>query len=211
MAGIFIVAPTPALRAGLRALLAQAEPAWEIAGEASSIGDDGTGKDADLFLLAHPDQLVLLAGALSGARSQSAVVMTDDVAAVEVLRHLPLHGWAVAPADATAQELRAAILAATQGMAALPTQMAAQLIEPIAGVRAAGRAEEPEPKQPLTPREIEVLEWASRGLPSKMIARELAVSESTIKFHLSSIYAKLGVASRTEAVSRAARLGLITL
>jgi DNA-binding CsgD family transcriptional regulator len=63
----------------------------------------------------------------------------------------------------------------------------------------------------LTPREIEVLERVSRGLPSKLIAQRLEVSESTIKFHLSSIYAKLGVASRTEAVSRAARLGLITL
>jgi len=211
MAGIFIIAPTPALRAGLRALLAQADPAWEIVGEAPSISDDGIGADADVFLLAQADQLGLLSGALSGVRDQSAVVMTDDVAAAQVLRHLPLHGWAIAPADATAQELRAAILAAIQGLAALPAQMVAQLIEPAAGVRAASRAEEPEPKQPLTPREIEVLEWVSRGLPSKMIAHELAVSESTIKFHLSSIYAKLGVASRTEAVSRAARLGLITL
>jgi len=211
MAGIFIVAPTPALRAGLRALLVQADPAWEIVGEASSIGDDWIGTDADLFLLADPDQLASLSAALSGDRSQGVVVLTDDVAAAEALRHLPLHGWAIAPADATVQELHAAVLAAIQGMVALPAQMAAQLVEPLAGARATGRAEGPELKQPLTPREIEVLEWVSRGLPSKMIAHELAVSESTVKFHLSSIYAKLGVASRTEAVSRAARLGLITL
>ena len=66
-------------------------------------------------------------------------------------------------------------------------------------------------EQPLTQRELEVLERVSRGLPSKMIAQQLDVAESTIKFHLSSIYAKLGVSSRTEAVSKAARLGLITL
>jgi DNA-binding NarL/FixJ family response regulator len=91
-------------------------------------------------------------------------------------------------------------------MVALPSAMAALLI-------AAPSTSRPieAPRQPLTPRELEVLELVSQGLPSKLIAHALGVSESTVKYHLSSIYAKLGVASRTEAVSRAARLGLITL
>ncbi|MCS6849237.1 MAG: response regulator transcription factor [Anaerolineae bacterium] len=214
MPRVFIVAPTPALRAGLRALLAQAEPAWEIAGEAPAIAHDEMRADADLFLLADPDQLLPLAGALSGGRDQVIVVLADDAAAaaaVAALRALPLRGWGVVPADASAEELRAASLAALQGMVTLPAHMADQLGALPAAAQRVSRAEEAEPKPLLTPREVEVLEWVSRGLPSKMIAHELGVSESTIKFHLSSIYAKLGVASRTEAVSRAAKLGLITL
>ncbi|HKF38435.1 MAG TPA: LuxR C-terminal-related transcriptional regulator [Ktedonobacteraceae bacterium] len=51
----------------------------------------------------------------------------------------------------------------------------------------------------------------SRGLPNKLIARRLQISEHTVKFHVSSIYAKLGATSRTDAVSRGVRRGLITL
>ena len=50
-----------------------------------------------------------------------------------------------------------------------------------------------------------------RGLPNKLIARRLQISEHTVKFHVSSIYAKLGASSRTDAVSRGVRRGFITL
>jgi len=67
------------------------------------------------------------------------------------------------------------------------------------------------PDETLTAREREVLELLSRGLPNKLIARRLQISEHTVKFHVSSIYAKLGATSRTDAVSRGVRSGLITL
>jgi DNA-binding NarL/FixJ family response regulator len=67
------------------------------------------------------------------------------------------------------------------------------------------------PVEALTARECEVLELLSRGLPNKLIARRLQISEHTVKFHVSSIYAKLGASSRTDAVSRGVRKGLITL
>ena len=67
------------------------------------------------------------------------------------------------------------------------------------------------PDETLTAREREVLELLSRGLPNKLIARRLQISEHTVKFHVSSIYAKLGASSRTDAVSRGVRRGLITL
>ena len=62
----------------------------------------------------------------------------------------------------------------------------------------------------LTPREIEVLQLLSVGLPNKAIAARLGISDQTVKFHVASITGKLGVANRTEAVRRAFQRGLIT-
>jgi|SRR5262245_4474604 len=66
-------------------------------------------------------------------------------------------------------------------------------------------------EEPLTPREVEVLELLAEGLPNKAIADRLHISDQTVKFHVSSISGKLGAANRTDAVRRALRRGLITL
>jgi DNA-binding NarL/FixJ family response regulator len=63
----------------------------------------------------------------------------------------------------------------------------------------------------LTPREREVLELLSEGLPNKAIATRLGISDQTAKFHVASIYGKLGAANRTEAVRIALRRGLLTI
>jgi two-component system, NarL family, nitrate/nitrite response regulator NarL len=65
--------------------------------------------------------------------------------------------------------------------------------------------------EPLTAREIQVLELLAEGLPNKAIAGRLGISDQTVKFHVSSISSKLGAANRTDAVRRAVRRGLITL
>src|SRR4051812_17179192 len=65
--------------------------------------------------------------------------------------------------------------------------------------------------EPLTAREIQVLELLAEGLPNKAIAARLHISDQTVKFHVSSISGKLGAANRTDAVRRAVRRGLITL
>jgi DNA-binding NarL/FixJ family response regulator len=65
--------------------------------------------------------------------------------------------------------------------------------------------------EPLTPREVQVLELLAEGLPNKAIAERLGISDQTVKFHVSSISGKLGATNRTDAVRRAVRRGLITL
>ena len=65
--------------------------------------------------------------------------------------------------------------------------------------------------EPLTPREIQVLELLAEGLPNKTIAARLGISDQTVKFHVASISGKLGAANRTDAVRRAVRRGLISL
>ena len=66
-------------------------------------------------------------------------------------------------------------------------------------------------EEPLTVREVQVLELLAEGLPNKAIASRLGISDQTVKFHVASIAGKLGAANRTDAVRRAVRRGLITL
>ena len=66
-------------------------------------------------------------------------------------------------------------------------------------------------EEPLTPREIEVLELLAEGLPNKRIAARLHISDQTVKFHVASICGKLAAANRTDAVRRAIRRGLIAV
>lgn len=211
---MFIVASSPALRAGLRALLSETDTV--VVGEAGVLDRDQPASvfaGVDVFLLADAAQMHALAAVLMPDRSQSVVLIANDRDALPALRALAARGWGIAHGDASATELSATIRAVSQGLVVLPAALAADALTPQAQADGNGNdsVDRSELEQPLTPREVEVLERVSRGLPSKLIAQQLDVTESTIKFHLSSIYAKLGVASRTEAVSRAARLGLITL
>lgn len=65
--------------------------------------------------------------------------------------------------------------------------------------------------EPLSPREIEVLDLIARGYPNKAIALELGISEHTVKFHVGSVLGKLNAASRSEAVAIAVRHGIVTV
>jgi DNA-binding NarL/FixJ family response regulator len=85
----------------------------------------------------------------------------------------------------------------------------AMLVAPAA--HAADDPDAPAGDEPLTPREIDVLELLAEGLPNKAIAERLKISDQTVKFHVASISGKLGAANRTDAVRRAVRRGLITL
>jgi DNA-binding NarL/FixJ family response regulator len=79
----------------------------------------------------------------------------------------------------------------------------------LAGHRA--RSDGSPDEEPLTDREIEVLELVAEGLPNKSIARRLGISDQTVKFHIASILGKLRAANRTDAVRRAVRRGLLVL
>ena len=95
-------------------------------------------------------------------------------------------------------------------------QMAARRVDAMVVAADASRndvdaAEDDRIDEPLTPREIDVLELLTEGLPNKAIAERLGISDQTVKFHIASILGKLGVTNRTEAVRRALRQGLISL
>lgn len=73
------------------------------------------------------------------------------------------------------------------------------------------RHEDVLPAEELTPRELQVLQLVAEGLPNKAIAQRLHISEHTVKFHVAAILSKLDAHTRTEAVTRAVRQGLIIL
>jgi len=77
--------------------------------------------------------------------------------------------------------------------------------------RPATLSDSPDYEEPLTAREVEVLELLAEGLPNKSIATRLGISDQTVKFHVASICGKLGAANRTDAVRRAVRRGLVSL
>jgi DNA-binding NarL/FixJ family response regulator len=76
---------------------------------------------------------------------------------------------------------------------------------------AADEDEELAGAEPLTPRELEVIGLVANGLSNRSIAARLGISDQTVKFHVASIYGKLGASNRTDASRRALRLGLIAL
>ena len=106
-----------------------------------------------------------------------------------------------APTARTARVFSVTLAAA--GLAALPP-------EEVQPVRDEGDEIDPEGVT-LTPRERDVLALLAEGLSNKRAARELGVSESTVKFHVQAVYSKLGVQSRAGAVTRGVQLGLISV
>jgi DNA-binding NarL/FixJ family response regulator len=201
----FVVAPAPVTRAGLRSMLANAEGTdVRIVGEASSPTDSSELSEADVVLLANEELLEEASFAVAEDGTQALVLISDEDNAVSRLRAMQLRGWGVVPPDAPPEELAAAVAAAGQGLIVLPKAVTERLLhEPAASAE--------ELSETLTAREREVLDLLGHGLSNKLIGRELHISEHTVKFHISSLYAKLGVNNRAEAVSRGARYGLISL
>jgi DNA-binding NarL/FixJ family response regulator len=202
MTVVAVVAPVPALRAGLAAMLRAA---------GTEVFDACGGLDELRLPLAAGGRTVLVCaglaleqvGGLAAAQHDLALVWLSDHAPDAVqLSAMGWAGWAQLPAATSAAGLHAAVQAVAQGLVVLDGGLAGDVLQP---------PPIPPPDVTLTAREQEVLELISRGLPNKAIAARLQISDSTVKFHLQSAFAKLGAASRAEAVSTAARLGLMTL
>ncbi len=106
--------------------------------------------------------------------------------------------------DATAEEMEGAIYAVNAGLVVTTTAWMGELLPEETAV-----AEEL--AEPLSERELEVMDQLTDGLSNKLIAHRLNISEHTVKTHVASILGKLGASSRTEAVSQAIRRGLVML
>jgi DNA-binding NarL/FixJ family response regulator len=207
---ILIVAEQAFARLGLRTLLAERDD-FTVVGEASSL-EEASPRLSELapdVILAGdvPDELVPGSGGV-GSDAIPLVLLGGDPTPVELARLLQGRVRGILSADATADEIAAALAAVSQGMLVIEPRLGLAL----AAILPAGEVQTLSPiEEQLTEREHQVLQLVALGLPNKTIATRLNISEHTVKFHVGSILAKLEAGSRTEAVTRAARRGLLTL
>jgi DNA-binding NarL/FixJ family response regulator len=194
---VAVVAPALALRVGLREVFRGLEDV-EIVGDASSLDEL---PKADVLVLTSSDYLSDL-----DEDAPAVLLLTDDQNDAAQLTDLSV--WGVLSMDASPEELSAAVHALGEGLWTGSPALLQSLLER----QPTFMAEDGDPIiDPLTPREREVLQLAAEGLANKQIALKLEISEHTVKFHLSSLYTKLGVTSRTEAIRDGARRGWVVL
>ena len=202
---VLIVSAYASVRAGLRAFLDSAADITvvaEVSGSAELQRLLPEARPEVLLVDDLPDDRRRLLG--QAAEGEIALVLLGDSRdGYSVLTDVPLPGWAYLLKEADGQEIVGAIHAAAAGLIALDRSLTPW---PAAPIGAKGAAQDA-----LTLREREVLALLARGLPNKQIAARLAISLHTVKFHVASILAKLGAASRTEAVMLGARQGAVSL
>jgi DNA-binding NarL/FixJ family response regulator len=122
----------------------------------------------------------------------------------------------VLPDDATGEEIAAAVEAAAAGLVVMSSDQVGDLVGSRAAASPPGefpgtRGRSSVQLPALTPREHEILAMLAEGLPNKLIASRLGISDHTVKTHLEAIFDKLGASNRAEAVARAVRSGLLLL
>lgn len=211
MTTVVIVDDHPIVRAGMRAILSS-EADIDIVGEGAS-GADALRLVDEL----HPDVLALdvqlpdLNG-LEVTRRLRAQGRKTAILILTILHdHETVFGLLEAGAvgyvlkDEALETLVSAVRAASRGESWFSPTVASQVVRRAVGSH---KVEPQDIPCPLTPREVETLRLLARGLDNTAIAQELVITKRTVQNHISTIYDKLGVTSRTEAMLYAIRHGL---
>jgi DNA-binding NarL/FixJ family response regulator len=201
---ILIADDHPLLREGVAAVIAQ-QPDMEVTGEAADghealkahrrLRPDITLMDLQMPHMNGVDAIIAIRKEAPFARI---IVLTTYSGDAQAIRALKAGASAYLLKNTLRRELVDAIRAVHAGRRHLPVE--------IASAVALGAIDEP-----LSQREIEVLQSAAAGYSNKRIAAKLGVSEETVKAHMKNIFAKLRVTDRTHAVATAARRGIIEL
>ncbi|MEO1027914.1 MAG: response regulator transcription factor [Pseudomonadota bacterium] len=201
---ILVADDHPVVREGL-ALIFERTDGFECVGQASCVEDaiDAWAElkpDVGVFDLRMPDGDAV--GAITRIRKTDPnariLVVSSFDGEEEVYRVMKAGARGYLLKDTEPRLIIDAIRAIHTGQRHLPSVLANKLAERIT-------------TSDLSPRETEILALASKGNSNAMIARDLGVSESTVKFHLNNTYSKLDVSSRTAAISIAVKRGIIVL
>ncbi len=210
---VLVIAENILARAGLAALLSE-EADLTVVGQVA--GGDLLADDIDIY---RPSMLVWDFGWQTEDSRTAFLNLVEVVSAENMLPVLIL-----LPDDSQAAEAATLLSSTPAGGLLLRDAEPAQLISTLNALALdlfvfdpslvhlpTADSLPPALTEQLTPRELEVLQLMAEGLANKMIARQLEISDHTVKFHVNAILTKLNAQSRTEAVVRATRLGLIIL
>ena len=202
MIRVLLNVSSPALRAGLRALLSSDKtisiiplvPFESFRDTSETINDSLDEANAADVVITSAASHFSAADETDPVSSAATLLLSDRPLNVREMRRL-FKVWGILPNDVSAEELTAAVHALSQGL--------------IVGTSTLLFESESEPlsQGPLSDRESEVLGLLAKGLANKQIALALGISEHTVKFHVSSIYTKLNVTNRTEALRAGLRGG----
>jgi DNA-binding NarL/FixJ family response regulator len=203
---LLIVDDHPVVRDGLRGMFS-ADPRFEVLGEAGDGAEaiaaaERLRPDVILMDLRMPktDGVTAIKElAKRGVPARVLVLTTYDTDS-DVLPAIEAGATGYLLKDAPREELFRAVEAAAQGQAALSPAVATRLM---------GQIRQPA-SEPLSQRELEVLELIAQGSTNREAARQLFISEATVKTHLLHLYAKLGVNDRAAAVATAFSRGYLT-
>lgn len=202
MIRVLVVARSSVVRAGLESVV-RSSPALELAG-ALDWQINSVEFQSDVVLLDAGDRLPDGWAGLGDGFDQPIVLLAETSDSAMVTSALRAGIRAVISRDATPEEIEGAIQAAHAGLVVVS---AGSLPDLLRELRPAAEAL----TEPLSDRELEVLNLIAEGLSNKLIAQGLGISEHTVKTHVTAILTKLGASSRTEAVSQAIRRGLVML
>jgi DNA-binding NarL/FixJ family response regulator len=216
---VAVVAASGGVRARLTALLGRAGSVVVVASSASTapLAAAATLAPGDVVLL-HAATPAALARELDSLPPLPVVVLVPARSTADTMTAaLRAGARGVLPDDAGGDEIAAALEAAAVGLVVVPSEQVGDLVASRAASpeasdftpRPRGGARGPLPS--LTPREGEILAMLAEGLPNKVIAARLGISDHTVKTHLEAVFDKLGASTRAEAVARAVRSGLLLL
>jgi DNA-binding NarL/FixJ family response regulator len=204
---VLVWSKSAVVRTGLQSIV-QAEPDLQLVGLEKRLADF-----CDAVREAVPDVVLLDVEGFARVQlveleSPAVVALVTTTRRAELQRLLHDGIRAILMRDVGAAEIVAAIRAVANGLAVISPEILDVLL-PVA--HEAALDDELPAGEPLTAREAEVLAMLADGAANKEIAARLGLSEHTVKFHVSSILNKMGATTRTEAVARGYREGLIAM
>ncbi len=203
---VMVVAASPVIRMGLSAMLDD-NPKLTVTSASlfDSLTEDEMQLPPDVLLLDWNDRE---SKTLIQQSSAATIILISELEDINLGTVLAARIKGVLPQTVEESEIIAAIFAVAAGLVVLHPGV----IDNLSSIKANSHQQtDINLIQTLTPREIEVLQMLTNGLSNKVIAQQMHISEHTVKFHISSIFQKLDVSTRTEAVTVGIRLGLIML